>query len=251
MASTPSASALSAVLRGQGNILARKQANKKRPPAAVYGLGMTCGGSVKSSFHSLWGFIFHRERVEIPGVLSVAVRFETDCSGKSSIRNGQSKDLLVKSSTKTDNKMLTRKASTEPTQWPKTKLTSDNTFAFKSHRYRVLSNNNLVLRLDGTYLRKLNSDYPWTCCICVVCAQNKSTLNYSNVNPLFSFGLLWILRNNLIYFTTAVSDSVQKQLGIGWNQLHPDCDKLSGCVRCTSEHHEDQPKTLEGAEPGE
>ncbi|KAF4104315.1 hypothetical protein G5714_015302 [Onychostoma macrolepis] len=135
MASTPSASALSAVLRCQGNILARKQANKKRPPAAVYGLGMTCGDSVKSAFRSLWGFIFHRERVEIPGVLSVAVRFETGCSGKSSIRN--------------------------------------------------------------------------------------------------------------------VSDSVQKQLGIGWNQLHPDCDKLSGCVRCTSEHHEDQPKTLEGAEPGE
>ncbi len=218
MASTPSASALSAVLRCQGNILARKQANKKRPPAAVYGLGVgtSCGDSLKSSLRSLWGFTFHRARVEIPGVLSVAVRFETGCSGKSSIRNVQSKELLVKSSTKTDNNMLTWKASSEPNQWPKSKLTPDNTFAFKSHRYRVLSRNNLVLRLDGTYLRKLSSDYPRTC-ICVVC-----TLNYSNANPLIYFGLLWILRNKLIRFTTAVSDSVQKQLGIGWNQLHPD-----------------------------
>ncbi len=217
MASTPSASALSAVLRCQGNILARKQANKKRPPAAVYGLGTTCGDSLKSS---LWGFTFHRARVEIPEVLSVAVRFETGCSGKSSIRNVQSKELLVKSSANTNN-MLTWKASSKPNQWPKSKLTPDNSFAFKSHRYRVLSRNNLVLRLDGTYLRKLSSDYPRTC-ICVVCAQNKSTLNYSHANPLIYFGLLWILRNKLIRFTIAVSDSVQKQLGIGWNQLHPD-----------------------------
>ncbi len=170
MASTPSASALSAVLRCQGNILARKQANKKRPPAAVYGLGvgMTCGDSLKSSLRSLWEFTFHRVRVEIPGVLSVAVRFETGCSGKSSIRNVKSKELLVKSSTKTDNNMLTWKASSEPHQWPKTKLTPDNTFAFKSHRYRVLSRNNLVLRLDGTYLRKLSSDY----------TANSSVLNF-------------------------------------------------------------------------
>lgn len=251
MASTPSASALSAVLRCQGNILARKQASKKRPPASVYGLGMTCGGdSVKSYFRSLWGFIFHRERVEIPGVLTISARFETGCSGKSSRGNSESKDLLVKSSLKTDNKMLTMKVSSEPNQWPKTKLTSDNTFAFKSQRYSVLSNNSLVLRLDGTYLRKLNSDYPCTCCICIVCARSKSTLNYSNVNPLFSLGFLWILKYKLIYLSTAVSDSVRK-LGIGWNQLHPDCDKFSGCVKCTSEHHEDRPKTLEGAEPGE
>lgn len=222
MASTPSASALSAVLRCQGNILARKQANKKRPPAAVYGLGRTCGDSLKSSFRSLWGFTFHRERVEMPGALSVAVRFETGCSGKSSTRSVQSKEFLVKSNTKTDSKMLTWKASSEPHQWPKTKLTPDNTFALKSHRYRVLSQNNLVLRLDDTYLRRLNSDYPRTCCICVVCAQNKSTLNYSNAKPLIYFGLLWIVRNKLIRVTTAVSDSVQKQLGLVWNQLHPD-----------------------------
>ncbi|KAK2880834.1 hypothetical protein Q8A67_018102 [Cirrhinus molitorella] len=245
MASTPSASALSAVLRCQGNLLARKQANKKRPPASVYGLGMTCGESVKSYFRSLWGFIFHRERVEIPGVLSVTVRFQTGCSGKLS----ESKDHPVKNSPKTDNRMLTRKASSEPNQWSKSKLTSDNTFAFKSQRYNVLSNKNLVLRLDGTYLRKLNSDYPWTCCICVICAQSNSTLNYSDANP-FSLGLLWILKNKLIYFTTAVSDSVRTQLGIGWNQLHPDCDK-SRCVRCASEHHGDQPKMLEGDKPAE
>lgn len=250
MASTPSASALSAVLRCQGNILARKQANKKRPPASVCGLGMTCGDSVKSCFRSLWGFIFHRERVDVLGVLSVSARFETGCSGKSSRRN-QSKDLLIKiSSLKTDNKMLTVKVSSEPKQWPKKKVTSDNTFAFKSQPCSVLFKNTLVLRLDGSYLRKLNSDYPCTCCICVVCARSKSTLKYSDMNPLFSLGLLWILKNKLIYLSTAVSDSVRK-LGIGWNQLHPDCDKFSGCVRCASEHHEDRPKTLEGAEPGE
>lgn len=230
MASTPSASALSAVLRCQGNILARKQATKNRPPASVYaGLGMTCGDSVKSYFRSLWGFIFHRERVEIPGVLSVTVRFETGCSGKC----GESKDHLVKNSPKTDNKLLTRKILSEPHQWPNSKLTSNYYFAFKSQHstVNILSKNNLVLRLDGTYLRKLNSDYPWTC-ICVVCSHSKSTLNYNNVNP-FSLALLWILKNKLIYFTTAVADSVRTQVGIGWNQLHPDVSRQCGFKKVT------------------
>ncbi|KAK6326200.1 hypothetical protein J4Q44_G00018450 [Coregonus suidteri] len=43
MASTPSASALSAVLRCRGNILARNQANKKRPGTSGYSLGLACG----------------------------------------------------------------------------------------------------------------------------------------------------------------------------------------------------------------
>ncbi|XDV32022.1 hypothetical protein PO909_002926 [Leuciscus waleckii] len=215
MASTPSASALSAVLRCQGNILARKQANKKRSPASVYGLGRTGGDSVRSYFRSLWGFVFHRERVDIPGVLSVTARVETSCSGKSL----ESKDHhLLKNSPKFDNKMLTMKASS-----PNTKVMSDYGFAIKSQRCSVSSKTNLVLRLDHTRLRKLNLDNPWTLCVCVVCAQSISTLNRSSVNELFSLGLLWYLKDKLIYFTTAVSDSVRTQPGIcRMNQLQPD-----------------------------
>ncbi|XP_056126787.1 uncharacterized protein LOC130104346 [Rhinichthys klamathensis goyatoka] len=237
MASTPSASALSAVLRCQGNILARKQANKKRSPASVYGLGRTGGDSVRSYFRSLWGFVFHRERVDIPGVLSVTARFETSCSGKSF----ESKDQLLKNSTKFDSRMVMKAPGA------KTKVMSDYGFAFKSQRYSVSSKTNPVLRLDGTRLRKLTLDHPRTLCVCVVCAQSISTLNRSSVNELFPLGLLWSLKDKLIYLTTAVSDSVRTQPGIcRMNQLQPDCDKLSGCVKCTSEHHEDQ-----GAEPGE
>lgn len=221
MASTPSASALSAVLRCQGNILARKQANKKRPRASAYGLGMTCGDSVKSYFRSLWGFLFHRKRVDIPGVLSVTARFETSCSGKSSIRNCESKDHLVRNSPKFENKTLTVKASTA-SQWPKTKVVSDSSFSSRSQRYSVSSKTNLVLRLDGSHLRKLNSDNPWILCICVVCAQSLSTLDHSSVNPLFSLGLLWSLKDKLINFTNTVSDNVRTHLGTHRNQLHPD-----------------------------
>ncbi|XP_036394928.1 uncharacterized protein LOC118784672 [Megalops cyprinoides] len=43
MASAPSASALSAVIRCRGNIFARNQANKKRPPpSAGYSIGLKC-----------------------------------------------------------------------------------------------------------------------------------------------------------------------------------------------------------------
>lgn len=218
MASTPSASALSAVLRCQGNLLARKQANQKRPRASAHGLGMmTYGDSVKSYFRSLWGFLFHRKRVDIPGVLSVTARFETSCSGKSAIRNCESKDHLVRNSPKFDNKMLTMKASSA-SQWPKTKVMSDYSFSFKSQRYSVSSKTNLVLRLDASHLGKLNSDNPWTLCICVVCAQSIGTLDHGGVNPLFSLGLLWSLKDKLI----TVSDSVRTHLGKHRNQLHPD-----------------------------
>lgn len=220
MASTPSASALSAVLRCQGNILARKQANKKRSPASVYGLGRTGGDSVRSYFRSLWGFVFHRERVDIPGVLSVTARFETSCSGKSF----ESQYHLLKNSPKF-NRMLTMKAS-----GAKTNVMSDYGFAFKSQRYSVSAKTNLVLRLDGTRLRQLNLDNPWTLCVCVVCAQSISTLlklSSVTVNELFSFGLLWSLKDKLIYFTTAVSDSVRTQAGIcRMNQLQPDVSQL-------------------------
>lgn len=215
MASTPSASALSAVLRCQGNILARKQANKKRSPGSVYGLGRTGGDSVRSYFRSLWGFVFHRERVDIPGVLSVTARVETSCSGKSF----ESKDHLLKNSPKFDNRMLTMKASGAQTKV----MSKYYGFAIKPQRCSVSSKTNLVLRLDGTRLRKLNLDNPWTLCVCVVCAQSISTLNRSSVNELFSLGLLGYLKDKLIYFTTAVSDSVRTQPGIcRMNQLQPD-----------------------------
>lgn len=216
MASTPSASALSAVLRCQGNILARQQANKKRSPASVYGLGRTGGDSVRSYFRSLWGFVFHRERVDIPGVMSVTARVETSCSGKSF----ESKDPLLKNSPKSDNRMLTMKVS-----GAQTKVMSN--YGFKSQHCSVSSKTNLVLRLDGTRLRKLNLDNPWTLCFCVVCAQSISTLNRSSAKGLFSLGLLWYLKDTLIYFTTAVSDSVRTQPGIcRMNQLQPDVSQL-------------------------
>lgn len=236
MASTPSASALSAVLRCQRNLLARKQPNKKRPPAAVYGSGMMAyGDSVKAYFR---GLIFNGKRAEIPGVLSASARFsQTSCWGKSPLRNSEE----VKNTPKTDNKKLTATVS-------KTKHMSDYSSAFKSQSFNGLCQNN---RLDGT-LRKQNLDYKSfiTCRICVVCYHSMSLLNHhSNMNSLFSHGLLCFLRDTLLYFTTAVADSVRTQLSP--NQLHPDCDESSVRVRCTSEYPEDQPKTLKGAKPEE
>ncbi|XP_051521392.1 uncharacterized protein LOC127422079 [Myxocyprinus asiaticus] len=266
MASTPSASALSAVLRCQGNILARKQANKQ-PVASVYGLGMAYdansdsrpGNSDKSYFRALWGFVFHRERGEIPGVLSVKARFETRDLRKSTKMNCENSDSLVKncSTAKTKNyecrKMLNMKVSSA-SQWPTTKPKSYYySFALNSQLYSVLSKNNLVLQMDGTRLRKLSSRYPWTFCVCIVCSQS---MNQNEVDSVFSLGLLSLLKKRLIYLSAAVSDIVREKLGIDWrtNQFHPDCDKLCGCVKCTSENHKDnESKMLEGeaSEPGQ
>lgn len=234
MASTPSASALSAVLRCQRNLLTRKQPNKKRPPAAGYGLGiMAYGDSLKAYFR---GLIFNGTRVEIPGVLSATARLsQTSRWGKTSLGNKKG----VKNTPKTDSKMLTAKVST-------TKHMSDYSSAFKSQSYSVLP-----LRLDGV-LRKQNLDNKTyiTCRICVVCAHSMSLLNHNNINSLFSHGLLCFLRDTLLYFSTAVADSVRTQLNL--NQLHPDCDdESSGCIRCTSEHLEDEPETVKVAKPEE
>lgn len=68
MASTPSASALSAVLRCRGNILARNQANKKRPATSGYNLGLVSGAVCDSvrpkRTRSVWKSFFQEQRLE-------------------------------------------------------------------------------------------------------------------------------------------------------------------------------------------
>ncbi|KAL4646825.1 hypothetical protein GN956_G10210 [Arapaima gigas] len=64
MASAPSASALTSVLRCRGNLLARKQANGKRPPAGSgYSLGLKCGAVADVGAPEAgrdWGVELHR-----------------------------------------------------------------------------------------------------------------------------------------------------------------------------------------------
>lgn len=201
MASTPSASALSAVLRCQGNILARKRANKTRPAASVYGLGMK--SSDRSYFRALLASLFHWEKLEIPGLSSVSTR----CSRQSAKRNPEAKDQLSP---------LSKKCS-------KTKLKSDrNGVAFLSERCSILSRGNLLLRVDDTHLRKTLSECPKTFCVYIVCAQ-KSTLNHNETDSLFPLDLLSFLKNRLMCLTAAVSDTVRMRLGIDWtNQIDPD-----------------------------
>ncbi|XP_056613294.1 uncharacterized protein LOC130428986 [Triplophysa dalaica] len=232
MASTPSASALSAVLRCQGNILARKRANKTRPAASVYGLGMK--SSDRSYFRAL--YLFHWEKLEIPGLLSVSTR----CSRQSAKRNPEAKDQLLK------NSLLSKKCS-------KTKLKSDrNGVAFLSERCSILSRGNLVLRVDD--LRKTLSECPRTFCVYIVCAQ-KSALNHNETDSLFPLDLLSFLKNRLLCLTAAVSDTVRMRLGIDWtNQIDPDCDKLSGCVQYNTKDHkkaESETWQREASEPEE
>lgn len=204
MASTPSASALSAVLRCQGNILARKRANKTRPAASVYGLGMK--SSDRSYFRALLGYLFHWEKLEIPGLLSVSTR----CSRQSA----KAKDQLFKNSLMSKNCI-------------KTKLKSDcYGVAFQSERCSILSRSNLVIRVGDTHLRKNISEYP-------VCAQ-KSTLNHNETDSLFPLGLLSFLKNRLMCLTAAVSDIVRMKLGIDWmNQIDPDvsCVVIKGLTQ--------------------
>lgn len=237
MASTPSASALSAVLRCQGYILARKRANKTRPAASVYGLGMK--SSDRSYFRALLGYLFHWEKLEIPGVLSVSTQFKTRCSRQSA----EAKDQLFKNSL----------VSKSPR---KTKLKSDcYGIAFQSEQYRILPQSNLVLRVGDAHSRKIISEYPRTFCVCIVCASSKSTLNPNETDSLFPLGLLSLLKNRLMCLTAAVSDNVRTKLGIDrTNQIDPDCDKLSGCVQYgTEDHMEAESETWQGeaSEPDE
>lgn len=211
MASTPSASALSAVLRCQGNILARKRANKTRPAASVYGLGMK--SSDRSYFRALFGYLFHWEKLEIPGLLSVSTR----CSRQSA----KAKDQRFK------NSLMSKNCN-------KTKLKSDcYGVAFQSERCSILSRSNPVIRVGDTHLRKIISEYPRTFCVCIVCAQ-KSTLNHNETDSLFHLGLLSFLKNRLMCVTAAVSDIVRMKLGIDWmNQIDPDvsCVVIKGLTQ--------------------
>lgn len=227
MASTPSASALSAVLRCQGNILARKGANQKRPAASVYGLGMK--SSNRSLIRALLGFIFNREIDEIQGVWSVSTQFKR----RSAVRNTE--DHLVKNST-VKNCRKTK---------PKTDYYS---FAYNSEHFSILSKNSTVLRVGNLYVGKATAEYPRTFCICIVCAHGKSTLNQHEVDSLFPIVLLSILKKRLTYLTAAVSGIMRTKLGIDrTNQIYPDCNKRSGGFEYTTEDHtEAESQTLQG-----
>lgn len=83
MASTPSASALSAVLRCRGNILTRNPPTK-RPAASAYSLGLT-GGALRESTSertrsnqaSTWETFLQGERVVVGKGLAVAVAYKS------------------------------------------------------------------------------------------------------------------------------------------------------------------------------
>lgn len=227
MASTPSASALSAVLRSQGNILARKGVNQTRPAASVYGLGMK--SSNRSFFRTLLGFIFNREIDEIPGVWSVS----TQLKRRSAVRITE--DHLVKNST------LKNCRKTKP-------KTDYYGFAFNSERFSLLSKNSAVLRVCNLYVGKTTSENPRTFCICIVCAHGKSALNQHEVDSLFPIVLLSLLKKRLTYLTAAVSDIMRTKLGIDrTNQIYPDCNKQSGGFEYNTEDHtEAEFQTLQG-----
>ncbi|KAJ8377929.1 hypothetical protein AAFF_G00249920 [Aldrovandia affinis] len=90
MASTPSASALSAVLRCRGNIFARNQANKRPPAVTAYSLGIKCVAASESGVTILdkehgweagrtlqkWKSFFLGERVEIWNGVFLAITWE-------------------------------------------------------------------------------------------------------------------------------------------------------------------------------
>ncbi|KAA0702196.1 hypothetical protein E1301_Tti011031 [Triplophysa tibetana] len=204
MASTPSASALSAVLRCQGTILARKRANKTRPAASVYGLGMK--SSDRSYFRALLGYLCHWEKLEIPGLFSVSTR----CSRQSAKRSPEAKDQLFKNSPLSKNCSIA-------------KLNSDCNFvAFQSEWFSILSRGKLVLRVGDKHLRKTISECPRTFCVYIVCAP-KCTSNHNETDSLFPLDLLSLLKNRLLCLTAAVSDTVRMRLGIDWtNQIDPD-----------------------------
>nr|XP_023658391.1 uncharacterized protein LOC111839043 [Paramormyrops kingsleyae] len=85
MASTPSASALSAVLRCRGNIFARNQANKKRPGSG-YSLGPKCGASGEPAASNAsvdlrqprleWRALLFGGYAEVRDGISVVIRWE-------------------------------------------------------------------------------------------------------------------------------------------------------------------------------
>lgn len=84
MASTPSASALSAVLRCRGNIWTRKQPSK-RPATSVYSLGIA-GGTVRGSpaertrsqHESTWGDFLQGQRVLVGRRVTLAFKSAVD-----------------------------------------------------------------------------------------------------------------------------------------------------------------------------
>lgn len=192
MASIPSASALSAVLRC------------KRPPASAYRLGLTYGALQPPSRveeadrperrNSLWAFNWLETRVSSPGVSYVVVRLES-VRQELKKRNSQVKRLPTP-----------RNSGPRPeaSQVQESRVSEVDLHSLHPHldSHRV----NGGLRETGSPSLKLTllSEPGKVVCVCVGCKRDRDSLS--------------VLTDALLQFTASFSQLVLHKLGVVWKR---------------------------------
>ncbi|XP_072547598.1 uncharacterized protein [Salminus brasiliensis] len=244
MASTPSASALSAVLRC------------KRPPGSAYRLGLTYGAAQPISRAEkpdkperrspLWGFISPDAQLDTPAAKSVPVRLESAKGGgqRSRIQYVSNYPTVKYSGScftpKTRGEMA--QAQTQPSR-------------------RMPGVDEDPLKADGRLRKKVSSrplgdplsvntaSFSEHGVVFSVYAGCKRDPSVSVMCRTISYHSFSKLRSRLLQFTTFLSDVVRSKLGAVWKKDPESNNQLTGCDRCSSKHVK-KDKLKKGLEPG-
>ncbi|KAL7832189.1 hypothetical protein AOLI_G00297370 [Acnodon oligacanthus] len=228
MASTPSASALSAVLRC------------KRPPASAYRLGLTCGARPSAPRaedpeeperrSSRWGSVLPGH---FPRVPSASVRLE---SARLRERKRQTKRLCELPPRRDSG--LSKAAS----------RSSSETARTATHESRLPEAGKILvcLRLGDALSARLTSLSEPGKVLCVACKTSSvsQAMSHHDHQQIFL-----MLKTTLLQLTAFVAELVRGRLGAVRRKCPVDTNKLTGCIKCASDHGT-KDKTKKGLEPG-
>ncbi|XP_036420283.1 uncharacterized protein LOC118803862 [Colossoma macropomum] len=250
MASTPSASALSAVLRC------------KRPTTSAYRLGLTYGAvpSVSRAENpeepkrssSLWGSVLPKAPVDFPRVPSVSVRLEFAKLREQKRQKRQIKQLC-NLPTSRDSGLCKAASCTSSNTGRKaaqvvheSRMPEADTSESASRLGKILG----CLRVGDTLSVRLTLLSEPGKVLCVGC---KTDHNVSSVSQAISHHdhhqIFFMLRTTLLQLTAFVSELVRAKLGTVRRKCPVDTNKLTGCVKCASDHGT-KDKTKKDLEPG-
>ncbi|KAL6471505.1 hypothetical protein MHYP_G00201550 [Metynnis hypsauchen] len=246
MASTPSASALSAVLRC------------KTPPASSYRLGLSYGAmpSVSRAENpeepkrgsSRWGSVLPEAPVDFPRVPSVSVRLE---SAKPRERKRQIRQLCNLPTCRDSGLSKAASCSSSETGRTATHVVHESRLP-EADTSESASLGKILggLRLgDSLSVRLTLLSEPGK----VLCVGCKKDHNVSSVSQAISHHdhhqIFLMLKTTLLQLTAFVSELVRARLGAVRRKCPVDTNKLTGCIKCASDHGT-KDKTKKGLEPG-
>ncbi|XP_017562657.1 uncharacterized protein LOC108432971 [Pygocentrus nattereri] len=247
MASTPSASALSAVLRC------------KTPPASAYRLGLSYGAmpSVPRAEtpeepkrgSSRWGSVLPEAPVDFPLVPSVSVRLE---SAKLRERKRQIKQPCNLPTRRDSGLSKATSCTSSETGRTATRVAHESRMpeadaSESASRWgQVLG----CLRLGDTLSVRVTFLSETGNVLCVGCKTDHTVSSVSQAVSHHDHHQIYLmLKTTLLQLTAFVSELVRTRLGAVRRKCPVDANKLTGCIKCSSDHGT-KDKTKKGLKPG-